>query len=39
MENVDTFRFKAIGSIVKIQVCIKTDLVEDYSLCKEKTIY
>jgi type II secretory pathway pseudopilin PulG len=39
MENVSTFRFKAIGSIVKIQVCVNTDLVEDYSLCKEKTIY
>jgi len=39
MDNVSTFRFKAVGSIVKIQVCVKTDLVEDYSLCKEKTIY
>lgn len=39
MENVDTFRFRAIGSIVKIQVCVKNDLVEDYSLCKEKTIF
>jgi prepilin-type N-terminal cleavage/methylation domain-containing protein len=39
MENVDTFRFRAVGSIVKIQVCVKTDLVEDYSLCKEKTIF
>ena len=39
MQNVDTFRFKAIGSIVKIQVCVNTDLVEGYSLCKEKTIF
>lgn len=39
MQNVDTFQFIAVGSIVKIQVCVKTDLVEDYSLCKEKTIY
>jgi len=39
MENVDTFQFMAIGSIVKIQVCINSDIVEDYSLCKEKTIY
>ena len=39
MENVDTFRFKAVGSVVKIQLCINTDIVEDYSLCKEKTIY
>jgi prepilin-type N-terminal cleavage/methylation domain-containing protein len=39
MENVDTFRFRAAGSIIKIQVCVKTDLVEDYSLCKEKTVF
>lgn len=45
MENVDTFRFKAIGSVVKIQVCVTTDLIQGdtgeggYSLCKEKTIY
>lgn len=39
MQNVDTFQFMAIGSIVKIQVCVATDLVEEYSLCKEKTIY
>jgi len=39
MQNVDTFRFMAIGSIVKIQVCVNTSIVEDYSLCKEKTIY
>ncbi|WP_373036453.1 type II secretion system protein [Sulfurimonas sp.] len=39
MQGVDTFRFKAVGSVVKIQVCVNTDLVEDYSLCKEKTIY
>ena len=39
MQNVDTFQFMAIGSLVKIQVCVNSDLVEDYSLCKEKTIY
>jgi type II secretory pathway pseudopilin PulG len=39
MENVSTFRFKSVGSVIKIQVCTKDDLVEDYSLCKEKTIY
>ena len=39
MENVSTFQFKSIGSIVKIQVCVNSDLVEDYSLCKEKTIF
>lgn len=39
MQNVDTFRFRAVGSVVKIQVCVKTNLVEDYSLCKEKTVF
>jgi len=39
MENVDTFRFKAIGSIVKVQICVNSNVMEDYSLCKEKTIY
>ncbi|ADN09844.1 type II secretion system protein [Sulfurimonas autotrophica] len=39
MQNVSTFRFMAIGSIMKIQVCTKTDLVEEYSLCKEKTVF
>jgi len=39
MQNVDTFQFMAIGSIVKIQVCVNSSIVEDYSLCKEKTIY
>jgi len=41
MENVSTFQFIAIGDIVKIQVCVKSNLVtgEEYSLCKEKTIF
>jgi len=39
MEDVSTFQFMAIGSIMKIQVCTKSDLVEEYSLCKEKTIF
>lgn len=39
MENVSTFQFKSVGSVIKIQVCVKSDLVEDYSLCKEKTIF
>lgn len=39
MEDVSTFRFMAIGSIMKIQVCTKSDLVEEYSLCKEQTIF
>ncbi|MDQ1264603.1 MAG: hypothetical protein QG559_1604 [Campylobacterota bacterium] len=39
MDNVSTFRFKAAGSIIKIEVCVNSDLVEDYSLCKEKTVF
>ena len=39
MENVSTFRFKSDGSVIKIQVCVNSDVVEDYSLCKEKTIF
>jgi len=39
MENVSTFKFVAIGSLIKIQVCVKSDIVEDYALCKEKTIF
>jgi len=41
MDNVSTFQFKAVGSIIKIQVCVNSDLVKDeeYSLCKEKTIF
>jgi len=42
MEHVSTFRFMSIGSIIKIQVCTKSDILKkdggDYSLCKEKTI-
>lgn len=40
MQNVSTFRFRAIGSVVKIQVCVKSNLTnEEYSICKEKTIF
>lgn len=41
MQNVDTFRFIAIGSVVKIQLCVHSDLIESeaYSICKEKTIF
>lgn len=40
MEDVSTFRFMAIGELVKIQVCAKSTLTnEEYSLCKEKTVY
>jgi prepilin-type N-terminal cleavage/methylation domain-containing protein len=41
MQNISTFRFRAAGSLIKIQICIKSDLIKDqeYSICKEKTIY
>jgi len=39
MEDVSTFRFKSVGSVLKIQVCTKSDVMEEYSLCKEKTIF
>ena len=39
MQNVDTFQVTPVGSVIKIQVCVNSDLVEDYSLCKEKTIF
>ena len=39
MENVSTFQSLAIGSVVKIQICVKSDLMEAYSLCKEKTVF
>ena len=38
MKNVDTFRFMGVGSVIKIQVCAKSSVME-YSLCKEKTIF
>ena len=41
MQNVSSFQFRAAGSLMKIQVCTQSDLSsnEEYSLCKEKTIY
>ena len=32
---------QGVGSIIKIQVCVKSDLIqnEEYSLCKEKTVF
>lgn len=45
MENVSSFRFIAVESVVKIQVCVKSLIIDGdsdaggYSLCKEKTIF
>lgn len=40
MENVSTFKFVAIDNIIKIQVCVQSDVIsnEEYSICKEKTV-
>ncbi len=46
MDHVSTFRKRQSFHVIKIQVCTKSDLVkqastdqEQYSICKEKTIY
>ena len=41
MEDVSTFKFTSIGSMIKVQVCVKSDLItnKEYSICKEKSIY
>jgi len=46
MENVSTFKKRQSFNIMKIQICTKSDFVkrsdsdeEQYSVCKEKTIY
>jgi len=41
LNNVSSFQFRAAGSLIKIQVCTKDVLIasEEYSLCKEKTVY
>lgn len=41
MEDVSTFRYRAINSVIQIQVCTKSDFIEDinYSICKEKVVY
>jgi len=41
MKDVSSFRYRAIGSVVQIQVCTKSTLIKDenYSICKEKTVF
>jgi len=39
-QGINTFRYRSAGSLIKIQVCAKSDLTgEEYALCKEKTVY
>lgn len=39
MENVDTFRFRMDGTLMRLQLCVKSTMMEEYSLCKEKTVF
>jgi len=43
MDNVDTFAFRSVGDIIKIQVCVTdNNLLEGtggYSICKEQTVF
>lgn len=41
MQNVSSFRFISVDSLVKIQICVKSLLLQDeeYSICKEKTVF
>jgi len=44
-EHVDTFKFQAIGDIVKVQICMNNNWYDNlpdnqiYSLCKEKVVF
>ena len=42
MNNVSTFRFKAVGSLIKIQLCVSDANIStsgEYSICKEQTVF
>jgi len=40
MENVSTFQFIGIGSMIKVQVCVKSELTNGaHAICKEKTVF
>jgi prepilin-type N-terminal cleavage/methylation domain-containing protein len=42
MQNVPTFQFLAVGSMIKIQVCVKSNLINNeqgHAICKEKTVF
>jgi type II secretory pathway pseudopilin PulG len=42
-KDISAFRFRSMGSLIKIQVCSKSDLLKDedmeHALCKEKTVF
>ena len=42
MQNVDTFRFRTLGDLIKVQLCVRDANVSrdgGYSICKEKTVF
>ncbi len=42
MQDVDTFQYKAVGDLIKVQLCVKDGNISSdggYSVCKEKTIF
>ena len=42
MEDVDTFRFRSVGDLIKVQLCVTNSNISDdggYSICKEKTLF
>ncbi len=42
MNNVSTFRFQAVGSLIKIQLCVSDANIStsgEYSICKEQTVF
>lgn len=42
MQDVDTFQYKAVGDLIKVQLCVKDGNISSdggYSICKEKTIF
>ena len=42
MQDVDTFQFKAVGDLLKVQLCVKDGNISSdggYSICKEKTLF
>lgn len=42
MQDVDTFQYKAVGDLIKVQMCVKDGNISSdggYSICKEKTIF
>jgi prepilin-type N-terminal cleavage/methylation domain-containing protein len=38
-KDISAFRFRSAGTLIKIQVCAKSDLTEEYALCKEKSVF